>query len=342
MGGRKIVLCFDGTWNHPDDEHKPEELQVETNARRLYEAVLEGPQVGGQIKWYDEGIGTHWYDRLAAGAFGLGLDCKIQEGYQYLARTHDDGDRVYLFGYSRGAYTARSLAGMIRKVGLLLPQYLTKVREAYELYRTRHGSDDHPDLLAFRRQHAREVRIHMIGAFDTVGALGVPLESFSAFNRVRYEFDAVMPDGIVDRAYHAAALDEHRAPFNISLWDPPDPIASELEQRWFIGSHADIGGGVEDRRLSDLPLRWMMEKALANGLIVDPRHVPRKLERNYLAPVDDTYNGFLGGLFAFFARPFFRPVGRTFFGNEVLDDSVLQRLEEDPLYRPRNRGVLLG
>src|SRR4051794_10043588 len=92
--GRKIVLCFDGTWNHPDDDTKPVELQVETNARRLYEALLEGAHVGGQVKWYDEGVGTHWYDRLTGGAFGLGLDCKIQDGYRFLARTQDDGDRV--------------------------------------------------------------------------------------------------------------------------------------------------------------------------------------------------------------------------------------------------------
>ena len=339
---RKHILCFDGTWNHPDDEHGPD-AEIVTNARRVFEAVLDGPSVRDQVKWYDEGIGMHWYDRFSAGAFGLGVDYKIQEGYRYLAENHLDGDRVYLFGYSRGAYSARSLVGLIRKCGLLLPEHVDLTSDAYELYRMRHDRADCPEAIEFRRRYAREIDIQFLGVFDTVGSLGIPLESFAQFNRESYEFHDVNLSSIVHEAYHALALDEHREVFNVTLWDPDEPTKQTLEQRWFVGSHADVGGGSgPDRRLSDLPLRWMIEKALAAGLIFDPKQVPLRIDRNHLAPVTDSYSDFLGGAFSLFVDPFFRPVGRTYFGNELLDDSVIAKLDEDAYYHPVNRGVFVG
>ena len=342
--GMKRVLCFDGTWNRPDDEHKQDDLQIETNARRFYEAVLGPPAVPDQTCWYDDGVGNGrcWFDRFGGGAFGLGLDMKIQDGYRYLAQTYEPGDHIFLVGYSRGAYSARSLLGMIRKCGLLQREYLHLAPRAYELYRNRHMTNDCPETIAFRARYARDLRVNFIGLFDTVGALGVPLSSFASYNRELYEFHDVGLSSNVDHAYHAVALDEHRHHFNVSLWDPAEPVAAELEQRWFLGSHSDVGGGEADRRLSDLPLRWLMERAIAAGLVLDPKRVPLRVDRNHLAPVYDSYSDFLAGTFSLFAEPFFRPVGHTYFGNEVLDESVLRRLEEDEYYHPMNRGVLLG
>jgi uncharacterized protein (DUF2235 family) len=340
---RKLLLCFDGTWNHPDDEQKPEDQQVETNVRRIFEAALDGPRVPDQVKWYDDGIGNQcWFERLGAGAFGLGLDQKIIDGYRYLAEAYEEGDRVFLFGYSRGAYSARSLVGLLRKCGLIQREYAGKANEAYQLYRTKHSSPDSPEALAFRQRYAREIKIDTIGVFDSVGALGVPLESFAFYNRKKYEFHDVMLSSIVEHAYHAMALDEHRKVFDITLWDPPAPVEQVLEQRWFPGSHADIGGGEPDRRLSDLSLRWMMERALTRGIIFEPRQVPLKIEKNHLAHVADSYSDFLDGGFSILAEPHFRPVGQTIFGNEILDDSVLQKLEDDPHYQPINPGVFVG
>jgi uncharacterized protein (DUF2235 family) len=340
---RKLILCLDGTWNHPDDERKPEDQQVETNVRRLFEAALDGPRVSDQIKWYDDGIGNLcWFDRISAGAFGFGLDEKILDGYRFLAETYEEGDRVFLFGYSRGAYSARSLIGLVRKCGLVYREYARKARSAYEIYRTRHGSADCPEALAFRRRYAREISIHTVGVFDSVGALGVPLESFTFYNRKKYEFHDVMLSSIVERAYHAMALDEHRKVFDVTLWDPPAPVDQVLEQRWFPGSHADVGGGEPDRRLSDIALRWMMERAFAGGVIFEPRHVPLRIEKNHLARVADSYSSFLDGGFSLLTEPHFRPVGQTLFGNEILDDSVLLKLEDDPHYHPINPGVFVG
>ena len=117
---KRIVICFDGTWNKPADEALPTEQQVETNVSRFHKAVLpQGADGVEQVKWYDEGVGTHWYDRFIGGAIGAGLDFNILEGYKFLAETYQDGDEVYILGFSRGAYTARSLVGLIRNCGVL-------------------------------------------------------------------------------------------------------------------------------------------------------------------------------------------------------------------------------
>jgi uncharacterized protein (DUF2235 family) len=231
---------------------------------------------------------------------------------------------------------------MIRKCGLLHREYVSRIPETYALYRKRHGTCDCHETVGFRTRWCKEIRTHFIGVFDTVGSLGVPLPSFAAFNQDLYRFHDVELADNVDNAFHAIALDEHRDVFNTSLWDPSAPVEADFEQRWFPGSHSDVGGGVEDRRLSDLPLRWMMERAMACGLILDPKLVPTRLDRNHLAPVFDSYADFLGGAFSLVNEPFYRPVGRTYFGNEVLDDSVLLRLDEDGEYRPKNAGVLVG
>jgi uncharacterized protein (DUF2235 family) len=121
---KRIVLCFDGTWNKPADENLPSDKQVETNVRRFYESLQEtGADGVKQVKWYDEGVGTHWYDQFIGGAIGTGLEVNIVQGYEFLSETYEDGDQVFVLGFSRGAYTARSLVGMVRNCGLVEPKH---------------------------------------------------------------------------------------------------------------------------------------------------------------------------------------------------------------------------
>lgn len=338
---RKLVLCFDGTWNHPADERIPVDQQVESNARRIFESVVVGKLVPDQLKFYDEGVGTRWYERLTGGLFGLGLDRNLLDGYRWLARHYNQGDRIYLFGYSRGAYTARSLVGMIHKCGLLVSASSKKLDHAYELYRSRTYSFDCREAQAFRARYSQPARIRFIGVFDTVGALGIPLDSFSGFNRSHYQFHDVEISDLVDEACHAVALDEHRKSFNAALWQPRAPTDARLEQRWFVGCHSDVGGGVAERRLSDIPLRWMQVKAIEAGLVLDPNEMPR-IDKNHFAKPCDSFRMFLGGAVALFTEPYLRPVGQTFYGHEVLDDSVLLKLDEDEEYQPGNIGVFVG
>lgn len=335
---KRIVVCFDGTWNKPADEALPEDGQVETNVCRFYKSVRDEAVDGvKQVKWYDEGVGTRWYDKYVGGAIGTGLEINIVQGYEFLAKEYEDGDEVYILGFSRGAYTARSLVGMIRNCGLIYPKHLTlRVPMAYGIYRTR---DDNADSVAakfFRAAFAREIKIRFLGVWDTVGALGIPLDILSGFNMKFYEFHDTRLSHIVEKAYHAMAIDEHRRDYTATLWDPEIPPGQQMEQRWFIGAHCDVGGGYQDRRLSDLALRWMQDRAHALGLALDPVALGAN---NYFGEFTDSYSEFLGGIYARKHRRHYRAIGATRFGNEIIDDSVKKRLEEDREYKPRNDGL---
>jgi len=335
---KRIVVCFDGTWNKPADEALPADDRVETNVCRFYKAVNDEAADGArQVKWYDEGVGTRWYDKYVGGAIGTGLEINIVQGYEFLAKEYEDGDEIYIFGFSRGAYTARSLVGMIRNCGLIYPKHLAlRVPMAYGIYRTR---DDNADSLAakfFRAAFARDIKIKFLGVWDTVGALGIPVDILSGFNMKFYEFHDTKLSHIVENAYHAVAVDEHRRDYTATLWNPDTAPRQKMEQRWFIGAHCDVGGGYQDRRLSDMALRWMQDKAVALGLALDAVPVGPK---NYIGDFTDSYAEFLGGIYARKNPRHYRAIGATRFGNETIDDSVRQRLKEDRDYEPQNDGL---
>jgi uncharacterized protein (DUF2235 family) len=373
---KRIVVCFDGTWNTPSERHtglaalhqrfsdlaglSDDEMVaeietvdpaagVETNVCRLYRSVLRLNAAGAELdqtKWYDRGVGTDWYDRFRGGAFGVGLSRKIREGYRFLSQTYAEGDEVFVFGFSRGAYTARSLVGMIRNCGLLPAASTAEgpdgvhMLEAYELYRTRDGSPDSERAIAFRNaKGARVIRIKFLGVWDTVGALGIPIESFDEFNKEQFEFHDTELSGIVENAFHAVAVDENRAPYAVTLWNPKDKPNQTVEQRWFIGAHADVGGGYETRLLSDITLRWMQQKAQACGLKLDERGIPEITPENERGAVSDSFAAFLNGTFRLFQSRYWRPVRKTSFGQECVDDTVIRRLDSDVAYRPKNAGL---
>ena len=339
---KRIALCFDGTWNKPADEALPVDQRVETNVCRFYESVRDRAADGvKQIKWYDEGVGTKWYDEYVGGAIGAGLEWNIIQGYEYLATQYEAGDEVFVFGFSRGAYTARSLVGMIRNCGLILPKHLAlRVAMAYGIYRTRGDQVDSVTAKLFRAAFCREIKIKLVGVWDTVGALGIPLDILKDVNMKFYEFHDTQLSAIVENAYHAIAVDEQRRAYDVCLWNPPSVPLQKLEQWWFIGAHCDVGGGYQDRRLSDMTLRWMQDKASALGLALDTVQVGAK---NYLGGYTDSYAEFLGGFYARENPRYYRAIGATKFGNEV-DDSVQWRRKEDSGYAPQNSGLpkLLG
>jgi uncharacterized protein (DUF2235 family) len=341
---KRIVLCFDGTWNKPGDEALPPEERVESNVSRFFRSVASaGPDGIMQVKWYNQGVGTHWYDSITGGAFGTGLSQHIIAGYQRLAETYADGDEVYVLGFSRGAYTARSLVGLVRNCGLvhsLGASWMAPV--AYGIYRTRDDGPDSQVALAFRSHFAREISIRFLGVWDTVGALGIPLRVFDGLNREFYAFHDLRLSKIVANAYQAVALDEHRKDYAVCLWEPSTKPEQVLEQRWFVGAHADVGGGYAndqgyaERRLSDIALRWMQDKAAGLGLGLDE---VTAADTNYQGPVHDSYAEFLDGLYKLEGPPFLRPVLATAFGNEAIDPSVNLRRQADAAYRPANEGL---
>jgi uncharacterized protein (DUF2235 family) len=336
---KRIVLCFDGTWNKPADEAVPETMRVETNVRRFFESITATAADGvEQVAWYNEGVGTQWYDEGLGGAFGAGLDQHILDGYRFLVETHDDDDEVYVLGFSRGAYTARSLVGMIRNCGLVRPSFASwTVGAAYGIYRTRDDGPDSAVARAFREQFGREIVIRFLGVWDTVGALGIPDHFADKLKEVFYRFHDTALSRIVQNAYQAIALDEFREDYAICLWDPPEKPEQTVEQRWFVGAHSDVGGGYPDRRLSDLTLRWMQDRAAAVGLGLTPVTLG---DDNFGGTLTDSYSQFLDGVYAKIHPRYVRPVLTTSFGGEILDSSIERRRRAGALaYQPTNLGL---
>jgi uncharacterized protein (DUF2235 family) len=303
---------------------------------------------------YIKGVGTGRFDRLQGGILGAGLDDDIREAYTFIAAHHCEDDPIHLIGYSRGAFAARSLAGMIAKCGIIHETELsakavfaryrdTKAPGLREMQEGESPARTAEDTLLLAR--SRLVRIRFIGVFDTVGALGIPGGVGRVLNRRRYEFHDTRLSGLVDLACHAVAIDEHRKQFAPTLWTSvPIPMPqhpTRVEQRWFVGEHANVGGGgtmtpSADNPLSLIPREWIVERAVEAGLVVEPPPLPLTGDE-WSGRISDFYGSFLGRLARLLpgASPYLRAV-RTTIG-EFLDGSVIRRWTDGkPPYRPRN------
>jgi uncharacterized protein (DUF2235 family) len=262
---KRIVICCDGTWQNADQPYP-------TNVSKISELIAPAdPNESHQKVFYDPGVGTGGgpLNRILGGFSGKGLEQTTEEAYLHLVHNYEEGDEIFLFGFSRGAYTARSTAGLIRNAGLLRPEHADKIREAYRLYRKRRGGADTPEALEFRRRYSREIEIKFMGVWDTVGALGIPLRGLRMLTMWKYRFHDVELSRIVQNSYHALAIDERRESFEPTLWKSKAKPGQQVEQVWFAGVHSDVGGGLPQAGLSDLALMWMKEKAEEHGLAFD-------------------------------------------------------------------------
>lgn len=286
---KNIVICLDGTWNKPDEPGQ--EVSTETNVKNLYDICLKGDD--SQSVYYDQGVGSHWYDRIRGGISGRGLSKNIREAYYEVARRYDEGDKVFLFGFSRGAYTARSLGGMIYSCGLLEKDSLTEktVENAFDVYR----EGDHWEREQFKSKN-RKCPVEMIGVWDTVGALGIPIGFIKKFTDRFLQFHDTKLNKEVKAAYHALALDEQRHTFQPTLWDVTKKRPGQVvEQVWFSGVHSDIGGGYPQRHHSDIAFQWMVEKARQNhGLKLSPDY-GYTFEPDITKSIHDSYEIYYGG-----------------------------------------------
>jgi Uncharacterized alpha/beta hydrolase domain (DUF2235) len=225
--------------------------------------------------FYERGVGTGpGLDRLAGGALGWGLERNIRRAYKFLSRNFVEGSEIFVFGFSRGAYTARSLVGYLGSAGLLKAEHCDEPREqlAWGYYRTSPNDRLPAQKLALEPDvfPADSLRIACLGVFDTVGALGIPATAFQRFNRERYGFHDVELSPIVRLNLHALAIDERRQPFAASVWRQSRFRVSNsvTEQTWFPGVHADIGGGYltlagrndQPRAIDDITLDWMIKR----------------------------------------------------------------------------------
>jgi uncharacterized protein (DUF2235 family) len=333
---KNIVFCADGTWNHPDETDGG--VLAPTNVYKFFNTLL---QTDTQAPHYDSGVGTDGtpIDQLLGGAIGEGLFQKIKDGYTIIARSYQDGDQIYLFGFSRGAYTARSLGGMIAVCGLPAPGKFDgeATDAAFVTYRAPKMRVDRSTLLNdfVAKYSARDVQIAMVGVWDTVGALGIPGDLFNGLDTNVYGFldTSLHPD--VQAAYHALAIDEKRNEFAPTVWTTPASPAQIVEQIWFSGVHCDVGGGYAEHGLSDITLGWMMGKAAARGLVFDsklaslypPLDSPPMLSNPKFA-LDVTHESWT----ALWGFPATRMIGP----NASFSNSVAIRWAHVPGYQPKN------
>lgn len=318
---KRIIFCADGTWDDP--------MQA-TNVYAMFKAIATS---SGQVAYYDDGVGADGtpIQKLAGGAIGDGLFQKIMDGYTKIAHAYDQDDEIFIFGFSRGAYTARSMAGMIAICGLPIGDFSDEfVNDAFQAYR------NPGQRAAFNAKYnPYDAKIKMVGVWDTVGALGIPA-IFGGVDPVQYGFldTNLHPD--VLNAYQALAIDEKRQEFPPTLWTPPSPpVAGQvLQQIWFSGVHCDIGGGYsDDDSLSDITFGWMLSQATALGLQVDPAVLAQYCGPNY--PTLSATNA-LGTLHDSWSPLWLFPKARDIAQNATLGNSVVIRCQYDSDYTPGN------
>jgi uncharacterized protein (DUF2235 family) len=274
---KRIVICADGTWNARDQQEKGAKTRRPTNVTKVARAVL--PRAGDvdQVVIYHEGVGTAGgFDKYTGGAFGDGIENNIRELYRSIVYNYNDGDQLFFFGFSRGAFTVRSLAGFMNMVGLVQKGDDYWVPEVYGCYEQgqRPGSPQWKSAVSKFEYPVRPCPpITFLGVWDTVGALGPPGVLGQIFARKKYEYHIVSLNQSIKYAYQALAIDERRRPFAPSVWDRPADWVGTLEQAWFAGVHSDVGGGQDRDGLANQALHWMVEKAHDRGLGFDASYL---------------------------------------------------------------------
>ena len=202
----------------------------------------------------------------------------MQQAYRFLALNYEPGDRIAMFGFSRGAFTVRSLAGLVNLAGLLRKGDLDRMKEVWDYYRTK-PAERRKDQIDIRWIAERQPGVDLLGVWDTVGALGIPGNFLGQIGRRRHEFHDVTLGAGVRRAFQALAIDEHRRNFLPSIWDTSGASdKQEVEQAWFAGAHSNVGGGYPDPTLSDQAFLWMVDKAKPL-LAFDEDYLDRRVEK---------------------------------------------------------------
>ena len=356
---KRIALFLDGTWNV---------ISNNTNVWRI-KSLCQCDDT--QVIYYSAGVGTQYGSEAVGGMFGYGLDQEVIDAYEWLVEKYNSGDEIYIFGFSRGAYTARSLSGFISKCGLLQTGSPISVDQLYDRYKKgcivrtirelTHDKGQKRGTFTTEEnwmlKYSAAVPVKFIGVWDTVGALGVPFGNIPFVSRSKYQFLETDLRINNDFAYHALAIDEHREAFAPTLWTKTTPTNStpndsypsrpvkDVEQRWFVGAHANVGGGYANDLLAQLPLQWLVDRAQLHGLRF--KHGASIDGDENTAPLTDSFSEFAWGTYkiAKLGRSYYRPIGIapieiptsvTNTINETIDWSVFNRWQKDKTYRPKN------
>lgn len=299
---KRLVFCFDGTWNALN-------ANTPTNVVLTAASIVRNTNDGTtQIIHYDEGVGTGRLEKYTGGIMGAGLMENVREAYRFLIFNFDPGDEIFVFGFSRGAFSAQTFVGFLRHVGPLRRLHAARIDEALGLYKERlEGADGASDRVRqFRADYSSTVcidaademwrckmvpdyksgaaplfKVKYLGIWDTVNALGIPeIVPFSKKLNHKHAFHDASLTGFVESARHAVAIDERRATFPPVLWGDltainatknftPDHKDAAYQEKWFPGVHGSVGGGGDIRGLSDGALAWVLKGAKRAGLVLD-------------------------------------------------------------------------
>ena len=253
---KNIVIFSDGTGQEGGEG-------PDTNVYKLFKAVEN--RTPKQIAFYDKGLGT---GKLGIGkATGVGIKRNILDCYRFIFENYEAGDDIYMFGFSRGAATVRSLSGFIATFGILPKSRPELIAKAYKIYKIKCKKERTKEAEEFcKKYHTMWAKVKFLGVWDTVAALGVPIKSLNwVLNEIpwfEHKYHDYSLSSSVTHAYHALSIDEERKAFLPTLWNDDIENGQIMEQVWFCGVHTDIGGGYAKSDLSHIALNWMVEKAV--------------------------------------------------------------------------------
>ncbi|TNE64582.1 MAG: DUF2235 domain-containing protein [Alphaproteobacteria bacterium] len=302
---KNIIVYCDGTGNEIEEDL--------SNVLKLYQISTRDEE---QVVFYDSGVGTigksnTWtklrdkVGEIATGATGYGIDENVLDAYRFLAEQYVKGDKIFIFGFSRGAYTARVLAGFIRALGLLHPAQLNLLPYAQKWYKHVSDTGDFSSVWRFSEvTNSRMVRIHFLGVWDTVSSVFRPNGKLLSVGLTNKLYPYTVNNDAVKIVRHAVAIDEKRKTFKADLWGDkklyksnpfdPSPEPQDVKEVWFAGVHSDIGGGYPESEsaLAKIPLKWMVSEAVKAGLKISKSRYKRLVlgeprtgsKRVYVAP----------------------------------------------------------
>lgn len=264
---KNIVIFSDGTGQEGGKG-------ANTNIYKLFNMIED--RTKNQISFYDAGLGTGWR-KVSGNVSGAGISKNILECYTFIFENFEAGDQIYLFGFSRGAATVRSLSSFIHYFGVIPKSRPELIKQAYKIYKISNDEKRKAKAKDFvARHHTMWTRIKFLGCYDTVAALGLPIKPLSVLiNKIpgmQHSFQNFKLNETVENAYQALAIDDERKTFHPILWDTDRLDYQSIKQVWFCGMHTDVGGGYDKKDLSDVSLNWMKNMAVNHGLRIYSKH----------------------------------------------------------------------
>jgi len=332
--GKNIVIFSDGTGQKGG-------IGSNTNVYKLFNMIED--RTGKQIAYYDPGIGTDW-GKITSLIAGRGFSKNIIDCYRFIFENFEADDNIYLFGFSRGAATVRSLSAFIHLFGILPQSRSDLIEQAFSIYRTKDkvARKKKADIF-LQKHHTMWCKIKFLGVWDTVAALGLPIKWISVIidKIFPHKFHSFDLSESVDFARQALSIDDERKAFHPVIWNPlqNDQQTKRMKQVWFCGVHTDVGGGYEEEDLSNISLKWMIQEATAKGLIIYIKSeayiklMESKPDINGI--MHDEQKSFPGKLFKRVKRDW----NKTTHNEPCIHESVLQRTKnsnnsDTPIYSP--------